>query len=159
MDADGRIETKDINAAEAALRSGRCTSLRCVFYFHAGWGPAEIARLAAAIEAGAAPNLATLDLTGNHIGEYCEDSCGDFGQVNRGGACVCSGNRTGTFCELDALGQIVDWTPYRDDSGLEAGWILLIVLGTCCFCVTCMPCALYEFTDDDELCRPRFWED
>eukprot|EP01045_Picozoa_sp_COSAG04_P019408 COSAG04_NODE_1880_length_5315_cov_3.233704_3_plen_348_part_00 len=38
--------------------------------------------------------------TGNHLGEYCEDSCGDFGQVN-GSACVCSGNRTGAFCELD----------------------------------------------------------
>ena len=41
--------------------------------------------------------------TGNHLGEYCGESCGDFGQVN-GSACVCSGNRTGAFCELDALG-------------------------------------------------------
>ena len=76
--------------------------------------------------------------TGNHLGEYCGESCGDFGQVN-GSACVCSGNYTGTFCELDALGQIV-----RDDlgddsgsglvllgayfSGLGAGWIVLIAL-------------------------------
>ena len=100
--------------------------------------------------------------TGNHLGEYCEDSCGDFGQVNRGGVCVCSGNRTGTLCELDALGQLVD---DRDDStGLGAGWIVLIVLGTCCFCVTCMPCALFEFSDDSECddgdcIRPRFWDD
>ena len=87
--------------------------------------------------------------TGNHLGEYCEHSCGDFGQVNRFGVfgvCVCSGNRTGTLCELDALGQLVD---DRDDStGLGAGWIVLIVLGTCCFGVTCVPCALYEFSDD-----------
>ena len=94
--------------------------------------------------------------TGNHLGEYCEDSCGDFGRVS-GSACVCSGNYQGAFCELDALGQLVD---DRDDStGLGAGWIVLIVLGTCCFCVTCVPCALYEFFDDGGDCRPRFWED
>ena len=36
---------------------------------------------------------------GNHLGEYCEHSCGEYGQVN-GSACVCSGNHTGKFCEI-----------------------------------------------------------
>ena len=43
------------------------------------------------------------DCMGDHLGTYCEHSCGDFGQVN-GSACVCSANRTGTYCELD-MGQ------------------------------------------------------
>jgi hypothetical protein len=62
---------------------------------------------------GACENDATCDglfgecgCTGNHLGEYCEHSCGEFGQVS-GGACVCSGNRTGTFCELHP-GEIGD---------------------------------------------------
>ena len=41
--------------------------------------------------------------TGNHLGTYCEHSCGEFGQVD-GSTCVCSDNHTGTFCELDASG-------------------------------------------------------
>jgi hypothetical protein len=37
--------------------------------------------------------------TDNHLGEYCEDSCGEFGQVDAyGSACVCSGNYTGVVC-------------------------------------------------------------
>eukprot|EP01046_Picozoa_sp_COSAG06_P107243 COSAG06_NODE_53570_length_299_cov_0.910000_1_plen_50_part_10 len=38
--------------------------------------------------------------TGNHLGEFCEDSCGENGQVvNRfnGSACECSANYTGVF--------------------------------------------------------------
>jgi hypothetical protein len=41
--------------------------------------------------------------TGNHLGTYCEHSCGEFGQVD-GSTCVCSDSHTGTFCELDASG-------------------------------------------------------
>jgi hypothetical protein len=73
--------------------------------------------------------------TGNHLGEYCGESCGEYGQVN-GSACVCSGNHTGAFCELDALGQIVrddlgddsGLTLLGDLSGLGAGWIVLMAL-------------------------------
>ena len=44
--------------------------------------------------------------TGNHLGEYCEESCGEFGQVDDG-ACECSGNYTGAFCNLRP-GEIVE---------------------------------------------------
>jgi hypothetical protein len=48
--------------------------------------------------------------TGNHLGTYCEHSCGEFGQVD-GSICVCSDSHTGTFCELDAFG-----TKYGEES-------------------------------------------
>ena len=40
--------------------------------------------------------------TANHLGEYCEHSCGEFGQVN-GSTCACSGDRVGPFCDLRML--------------------------------------------------------
>ena len=48
MNADGKITTKDLDAAVAALRSGRCTAL---YGRRAGWGDAGAARLADALAA------------------------------------------------------------------------------------------------------------
>ena len=48
MDASGAINTRDIGAAVAALRSGRCTRL---YGSNARWGDAGIARLADALAA------------------------------------------------------------------------------------------------------------
>ena len=48
---------------------------------------------------------------------------------------ICSSNHTGAFCELDALGQVIAGD---DDSGLGAGWIVLIVLASICVCCCCV---------------------
>ena len=67
--------------------------------------------------------------TGNYLGEYCEESCGEFGQVV-GSACVCSGNYTGTFCELD-VGVGVDLDLDADaDVGV---WAKIFVIGMSTF--------------------------
>ena len=74
--------------------------------------------------------------TGNHLGEYCEDSCGHFGKVANG-TCICSGKYTGTFCELQP-GEVPS-----DDSGLGLGWWILIILAIlACCCVSALT-ALY----------------
>eukprot|EP01043_Picozoa_sp_COSAG02_P029442 COSAG02_NODE_1832_length_10723_cov_13.708020_7_plen_444_part_00 len=39
---------------------------------------------------------------GNHLGEHCEHSCGEFGEVS-GSACICSGDRSGAFCDLGMM--------------------------------------------------------
>eukprot|EP01043_Picozoa_sp_COSAG02_P005743 COSAG02_NODE_157_length_32999_cov_31.863647_27_plen_596_part_00 len=70
-----------------------------IAYFHSGCGACEN-------DAACDGLFGECVCTGNHLGEYCEDSCGELGQVN-GGACVCSGNRTGAFCELDLNGMIL----------------------------------------------------
>ena len=72
MDDNGKITTHDIDAAEAALRSGRCT------FLNAGgarlWGDAGAARIAAVLEAGDAPNLVTLHLGGTEMGDAGAES-------------------------------------------------------------------------------------
>eukprot|EP01043_Picozoa_sp_COSAG02_P001888 COSAG02_NODE_42_length_46522_cov_109.704478_1_plen_471_part_00 len=39
---------------------------------------------------------------GNHLGEHCQHSCGEFGEVS-GSACICSGDRSGAFCDLGMI--------------------------------------------------------
>ena len=65
MDAAGKIKTKDLDAAVAALRSGRCTRLSG---WNARWGDAGIARLVDALEAGGGARLTHLFLNSNHVG-------------------------------------------------------------------------------------------
>ena len=63
----GEIRTHNIEAAVAALRSGRCTSL---LGNSARWGDAEAARLADALEAGGGgATLRELHLGGNQISD------------------------------------------------------------------------------------------
>ena len=69
MDDDGKIRTEDINAAEAALRSGRCTHLVAR---GAPWGSVERTRLARAIApkgggGGGADHLVELNLRGTDL--------------------------------------------------------------------------------------------
>ena len=70
MDAgEGKIRTRDINVAVAALRSGRCTRL---YGGEAGWGDAGAGRLADALTAaggGGGARLEEIDLYRNHIGD------------------------------------------------------------------------------------------
>ena len=72
--------------------------------------------------------------TGRHLGKYCEHTCGDFGQLN-GSACACVGGYTGTFCDLPPDGDS------EAGSGLGAGWIVLIILlSVGCFAVVALAC-------------------
>ena len=64
MDQRGKIITKDIGVAVAALRSGRCTRLGG---YSAGWGDAEAGRLADALEAGGGARLEERTQGVNHI--------------------------------------------------------------------------------------------
>jgi hypothetical protein len=57
----------------------------------------------------------------NHLGEYCERSCGDFGQVVNS-ACVCSGNRTGTFCELGGPSELEDLDWWSLEAWQQSDW-------------------------------------
>lgn len=66
MIGNGVIYTNDIEAAVAALRSGRCTALVGV---RAKWGDAEAGRLAAALRAGGDAELKTLHLDDNAIAD------------------------------------------------------------------------------------------
>ena len=63
MNDDGSIWTRNIDAAVAALRTGRCTALHGR---RAGWGDAEAIRIADALEAGGHV-LRVLDLRQNEI--------------------------------------------------------------------------------------------
>ena len=65
--------------------------------------------------------------TGNHLGEFCEDSCGENGQVvNRfnGSACECSANYTGVFCNLRP-GEIAEKEEEEEEEELVPRWLLL----------------------------------
>ena len=66
MNARGEIKTHDIDAAVAALRSGRCTKLRTASAY--AWGDADAGRLADALEAGGGAVLRKIDLRGQNIG-------------------------------------------------------------------------------------------
>ena len=81
MDARGRITTRDIGVAVAALRSGRCTYLNG---FEAKWYDAEAGRLADALEAGGGARLEGLYLYGNNISN---DGAGRLAAVVESGAC------------------------------------------------------------------------
>merc|ERR1711969_492475 len=82
MDAsEGKITTRDIGVAVAALRSGRCTRLSGA---DARWGDAEAGRLADALEAGGGARLEVLDLRYNSIGD---DGAGRLAAAAESGAC------------------------------------------------------------------------
>ena len=133
-----------------------------VAYFNGGCGACEN-------DAACAGMFGECVCTGNHLGEYCEDSCGVFGRVSiNGSACVCSGNHTGAFCELrtvmrgeDSNGEeaasggddddLCSRRRFRDTPKCHtgAGWVVFgVVVGVIGFLVLCASRAWCRNPDD-----------
>ena len=79
MNEDGRIHTHDIEAAVAALRSGRCAVA------NAGWGDAEACRIADALVAGGGGSNGETEFWNGHGHTGCaaRGDCGAPGRRER----------------------------------------------------------------------------